>query len=94
MILSTVLRSPWRPSPTRSSAAVGVIATLARVGIVGSLERGLGIDRKADAAIDGAAVGAAELGTGCAVDEDRLPDHRRVKPAVRVNRLDRNGCWY
>jgi hypothetical protein len=34
------------------------------VGIVGSLEQGIGIDRKADAAIDGAAVGAAQLGTG------------------------------
>ena len=31
VILSMILRSPWIPSPTRSSAAVGVAATLARL---------------------------------------------------------------
>jgi hypothetical protein len=31
VILSMILRSPWRPSPTRSSAAVGVAAMLARL---------------------------------------------------------------
>ena len=54
------------------------------VGIVGGLEQRLGIDRETEVAADRAAVGAGEFGAARGVYENRLADHRRVKPAVAV----------
>ena len=81
VILSIIFRSAWSPSPTRSSAAVGVAATLARLSASLAV-----LNSEADVAADRAAVGAGEFGARGAVDENRLADHRRVKPAVRRDR--------
>ena len=84
MTLSTIFRSAWSPSPTRSSAAVGVAATLARLSASLAVLKRLGIDRETEVAADRAAVGAGEFGTARGVYENRLADHRRVKPVVAV----------